>query len=369
MCPVDISLDRGKAWLFRNDAGDVFVDDAIGKEEQTTKPAEAAKATNADTNTDGDAKDASMVEGDGEPQASPPAEPSWVSVSQRLQRAQHQLLYKHLYNALMSEAREWRIAAHREQQVKAMHAASTSQAGGASGSASGSSLTLPPSSHAPRPWSVTEITPRQISISITGSVSGGLSLNWNRGIGCGFEVTSMREGLAGVIRPDQPDRDANREHNDALTTTLSKLICNQALSILLDQTLKNSLGSRPLLEVLQSAGSAISGAALVTESRDNAVLGNNAFTPPTTISQPKEALWPSKQPPIIQFIVMAVSHANLVREARIALRDITNNTQFRVKTARTTQPYLYAFTVLAGKKSVTYTSCDCVAPVVVVFPF
>lgn len=354
---VDISLDRGKAWLYRNDAGDVFVDESIGKEEAANKKEKSEQEKQQDDKEKQETNSAIKAEHeDGKsaevtPVPTIPAEPSWVTVSHRLHRAQHQLLYKHLYNALMSEAREWRIASRREQQAKsASHSSSHASSSGVQQSAApvpaAAAFTPPPSAHSSRPWSITDITPRQITLQIAGA-KDGLTLSWNRGIGVAFEIH------------DANDTEGTTEATPAVHTLpvhISRLVCIQSLSILLDQTLKNSLGNRPLLEVLQTA----------------AINGESAFNRDPTVASTgvggtgtsQEEMWPARAVSIIQFIVMAITHWRLVQELRHALRQMQQRheasrqteaplTPFRIKPARTTQPYVYAFTVLSGKRSAT----------------
>lgn len=351
--PVDISLDRGRAWLFRNDAGDVFVDETIGKEESSPSASkEEVKQQKHGVEEEEKSPSVDVDMSESEP-GTTPEPPSWITVSSKLQRAQQQLLYKHLYNALMSEAREWRIATRREQQLKGANSSNSATSTPAAATSAPPSattptnFTLPPSSHSSRPWSIVEITPRQISISIAGSTSG-ISINWHRGIGAGFEVTEEREGLSGVVMDDTQ----SQQDDSAIPNILSRLLCNQSLSILLDQTLKNSLGSRPLLEVLQSQSG--------TQSEVAGPQGGSGMS--STLGVQEEP-WPAKPPSIIQFIVMSITHWRLVREVRQAIHQLQQKTihraetvadlpMFHVKRAKTTQPYLYAFTILVGKRFV-----------------
>ena len=353
---VDISLDRGKAWLYRNDAGDVFLDEAIGKEE--TKAPKVKLESKKEEEDHTNSTDVEMS--DGQPTSFvptlPSTEPSWLTVSARLQRAQQQLLYKQLYNALMTEAREWRTMTRREQQLKG---SSSSSAAAAAAAASGAASTtppfvLPPSGQSYRPWSVVEITPRQITIFVAGSYRG-ISINWNSGIGASFEVTEDREGLSGIVRTETETSES------AITPLMSQLLCNQTLSILLDQTLKNSLGSRPFLETLQSQGSQSTG----PTDLPNPPQGVGS----ATLNSPEDH-WPTKSPSLLQFIVMSVTHTRLVRDVRQAIHQLqmkiasqqhsmANSSTtcpplptFHIRPSRATQPHVYAFTVMVGKRSV-----------------
>jgi hypothetical protein len=343
---VDIALDRGKTWLHRNDAGDVFVDDTIGKEEPLPKPVAPDASLKADADGDTQMKDEEEQKSSSNA-ADAAAVPSWITVSNRLHRAQHQLLYKHLYNHLMTEAREWRLASRREQQAKISSQSASHSAAAAGGAAAPTASTAtfhpPPAVASSRPWSVTEITPRQISVHIAGS-KAGITVNWNRGIGTAFEVTEDVE---------QEEGEHEKGVGAAIPSHVSRLICNQALTLLLDHTLKNSLSNRPLPENLSNGEGTFHRDPLVTATGLGSS-GSNQDDP-----------WPARQVPILQVIVLSVAHQRLVSEVRRAIVKLQQQAdetipKFRIKQAKTTQPHLYAFDVMVGKRSVirSHSACE-----------
>jgi hypothetical protein len=385
---VDIALDRGKTWLYRNDAGDLFVDEGIGKEDSTTTTAAApaaakpATAVKQEEMKDGGADSATATA----PLA--PAVPSWLGVSARLHRAQHQLLYKHLYSALMLEARDLRIASHKEQQkaaaaafnAHAVSAASSSSAAATAAAAvtpaaaiaaQASSFVPPPSMHTNRPWSVADLSPRRIRVDCTGFAEG-LAIEWNEGIHAPFLVRTSRLDTpttsAALSLDDDPEQ---------LPKHLSQLLCHQCMLVLLEQTSKNSLSNRRLAELL--------GEDLTSGSCTNSNLRRDAAVAATGTGLSgtggQEESWPARAPSMLQLLVMAVNHWRLVREVRAVVRRAQQEQQlqqqiasasssssstssssfasaprFRIKVARTKQPYLYAFSVFVGRRIVLEAS-------------
>ncbi len=371
---LDISLDRGKTWLYRNDAGELFVDESVGKELETASPAAAAAAAAAASSVKRPKKeeeaDEKMQDGAAAPAASPAAPiPSWLAVSQRLHRAQHYLLYKHLYSALMHEARELRIASHKEQQKAASashnsHAAVNSAGGAPSASAAAAAAStpagaaasisasfLPPAAtHVARPWSVSEVSTRRIRVDVLGFAEG-FALEWTEGVHQPFRVRTSRldePALASDASEDAADP-------EQLPLHLSRLLCNQCMSILLEQTQKNSLGNRRTLELLglddigSSSSSAAAGSGANPLRRDLA----SASTGVGLSGTGQEEAWPSRsQPSMLQLVAMATGHWRIGRQVRSQMRRMQVQREtaglqpFRVKFARTKQPYLSVFTIL-----------------------
>ena len=363
---LDIHLDRGKVWMWRNDRGEIFVEDSVGRE-NTKKDATATTAATpapAPTPATGDQE---MKDDSASTTAPTPAPiPSWLTVSNRLHRAQHQLLYKHLYNAMMTEARELRVAQHKEQVKAAAHASgnvrSTSPASTPSSSLAASSSTFhpPPSSHTPRPWSVVEITPKHIVVQLASFAEPTIAFEWDRGVAEGFTVRIMTQREMLQQEQGREEKEESSHSASAFLAHQSRLLSNQALCILLDHTLKNSLGNRKLLELLDDASTA-SGSAL---RRSPAVAATGVGLSGTGA----EESWPARCPSLIQFVVMAVAHARIVGVVRAALREVKRSTAGKgartdgsaahaqphalvIKVARRKQPYLYAFTISVRNRS------------------
>lgn len=342
---LDIHLDRGKVWMWRNDRGEIFVEDSVGRDSGKTKDATTTTAAG-----DQEMKDEATASTAAD--SSTPI-PSWLTVSNRLHRAQHQLLYKHLYNAMMTEARELRIAQHKEQLKAAAHATNHARSAAAvpSGSTPASAASAapspfhpPPSSHTPRPWSVVEITPRRIVVQLASFAEPCLSLEWEQGVAEGFTIRMSAQ-------QSQPQQEKDDAPAAAFPAHQSRLLSNQALCILLDHTLKNSLGNRKLLELLDDAATA-SGSSL---RRSPAVAATGVGLSGTGA----EESWPTRCPSLIQFVVMAAAHSRIVSEVRTALRAVKRRTAdasvtpaLVVKVSRRKQPYIYSCTLSVRNRSV-----------------
>jgi len=232
--------------------------------------------------------------------------------------------------------------------------ASVSSLSAATAVASSSSPSLshlfipPPSIRGPRSWMVSDLSPRGIHINVAGR-SRDLTIEWPDGIAQPFRI---REEERRAEDDDEEEEDEEEKHDggrrnqddDAVSALHSRLLCNQCLHLLLDSALTNSIANRRLLESMHAMG----GLEDVAES--------------------------DKSPALLPFLVMAVGHMQLVKETRDMLRHMQQMSQrppsssphqqttaaaplshssippFRVKRLRTTQPYLYAFTVWSGKR-------------------
>jgi uncharacterized protein YjiS (DUF1127 family) len=372
---LDISLDRGKTWLYRNDAGEIFVDESVGKvlESNANKKSGKTEEVTGTSSSTVKVEDEHMKEVTDVPAASSAPTPSWLSVSQRLHRAQHYLLYKHLYSALMHEARELRILSHKEQQKLAASSLNTHGTGSttassgtgistsaligssaatpsAAVSAVASSFLPPPAAHTGRPWSISDVSTRRIRVDMLGFYEG-MILEWREGVHQPFNIRTTK------LDDNFTSTDATNADPEQLPEHLSLLLVNQCMNILLEQTQKNSLGNRRTLELLGLDDNNISvGGGVNPLRRDMAVSSTGVGSSGTG----QEDTWPARAPSMLQFLTMAVNHWRLSKQIRQQLSRLQKAENkdiplFRVKYSNTKQPYLLVFNVLVGDRTVCET--------------
>ena len=282
----------------------------------------------------------------------------------------------------MIEARDLRVASHKEQ-IKAaaqsfnLHAAGgvgvASAASPSAASSSADAFLPPPSAHTARPWTVVEITPRRIQIDVAGCQQG-IAIEWPQGISAPFQIltTDLQHSEQRQHAANQPTPPCSPSQ---LPAHQCHLLCHQSVCLLLEHTMKNSLGQRKSLELLADHD----GSSFAMR-RDPAVAATGVGASATG----QEESWPTRAPSIVQFLVMATNHWRIVREVRQAIRTLQLSTKprstlssgpvaatgatlaadsaagqqaallppFRVKIARNKQPHVYAFTVTVRKRSV-----------------